>query len=191
MTDTDTAGRDTYEVRDEAVLPATTEDVWTVLSDLATWRDWWTLIRVEPLDPAAPTAVAPGLRFRIEGSRPGATSTRGWNVEVREVVPNERIELEYTDGDLVGFTAWEVAPAPDGGTRVAYVYHAVRATNDDAAATFARYGTRLHSAAMAVDALAGLRRAVAGQPLDDTWRAEVQSAVAERVGALDRSLTND
>ena len=173
-----------YKVRDETVIAASADVVWAVLSDLSTWIDWWTLIRVEPLDPPSLTTVSPGLRFRIEGSRPGATSKRGWNVEVRDVVPNERIGLEYTDGDLVGTTAWELAPDPDG-TRVAYVYYGVHATNEEAAATFAKYGTRLHSAAMAVDALAGLARAVAGEPLDDAWRAEVQAAMADRVTKLD------
>ena len=65
------------------------------------------------------------------------------------------------------------------------MYYGVHATNDAAAATFAKYGTRLHSAAMAVDALAGLARAVAGEPLDDAWRAEVQAAMATGVTKLD------
>jgi len=173
-----------YEVTDEAVIPAPIDRVWAVLSDLATWLDWWTLISVTPLDPDAATVVHPGQRFRIEGSRPGATQTRGWNVAVREVVPDERIELEYTDGDLVGRTAWELEAVPDG-TRAAYIYRGVHATVPESAATFARYGTRLHSTAMACDALAGLARAVAGEPLDDEWREEVQRKMAAGVSALD------
>jgi uncharacterized protein YndB with AHSA1/START domain len=177
-------GFGTYEVTDEAVIAAPVDAVWAVLEDLRTWRDWWTLIRVTPLDPDAPTVVYPGLRFRIEGSRPGSQQTRGWNVVVREVVPGERIELEYTDGDLVGRTAWELSPVDDG-TLVAYVYRGVHATVEESAATFAKYGTRLHSTAMACDALAGLARAVAGEPLDDEWRAEVQRRMAAGVAALD------
>lgn len=177
-------GFETYEVTDEAVIPAPVGAVWAVLSDLATWREWWTLIRVIPLDPDTSTVVHPGQRFRIEGSRPGATETRGWNVAVLDVVPNERIELEYTDGDLVGRTAWELEAVPDGA-RAAYVYRGVRATVEESASTFARYGTRLHSTAMACDALAGLARAVAGEPLDDEWRADVQRRMAEGVAALD------
>jgi uncharacterized protein YndB with AHSA1/START domain len=173
-----------YEVTDEAVIPAPLDAVWAVLSDLATWLDWWTLIRVIPLDPDAPTVAHPGQRFRIEGSRPGAAETRGWNVAVREVVPNARIELEYTDGDLVGRTAWELEAVPDG-TRAAYVYRGVNATVEESAATFAKYGTRLHSTAMACDALAGLARAVAGEPLDDEWRAEVRRRMTAGVSALD------
>jgi uncharacterized protein YndB with AHSA1/START domain len=177
-------GFENYEVTDEAVIPAPVEAVWAVLADLSTWLDWWTLIRVVPLDPDASTVAHPGLRFRIEGSRPGSAQTRGWNVAVREVVPHERIELEYTDGDLVGRTAWELESVPDG-TLTAYVYRGVHATNEDSAATFAKYGTRLHSTAMACDALAGLARAVAGEPLDDEWRAEVQRRMAAGVSALD------
>jgi len=182
--DDERPGFGNYEVTDDAVIPAPVDDVWAVLSDLATWRDWWSLIRVIPLDPDAPTAVHPGQRFRIEGSRPGSAQTRGWNVAVREVVPNERIELEYTDGDLVGRTAWEVEAVPDG-TRAAYIYRGVHATVEESAATFARYGTRLHSTAMACDALAGLARAVAGEPLDDEWRAQVQERMASGVSSLD------
>src|SRR5262249_45299272 len=136
------------------------------------------------LDPDAPTVVHPGQRFRIEGSRPGSTETRGWNVAVREVVPNERIELEYTDGDLVGRTAWELDGVPDG-TLAKYIYRGVHATVDASAATFAKYGTRLHSTAMGLDALSGLARAVAGEPLDDEWRAGVQERMARRVSSLE------
>ena len=185
MTSQDTRpGFGEYEVTDEAVIPAPVDEVWAVLADLSTWLDWWTLIRVLPLDPDQLSVAQPGTRFRIEGSRPGATQTRGWNVAVREVHPNERIELEYTDGDLVGRTAWELEAVPDG-TRAAYVYRGVHATVDESAATFAKYGTRLHSTAMACDALAGLARAVAGEPLDDEWRAEVQRRMAAGVSSLD------
>jgi uncharacterized protein YndB with AHSA1/START domain len=64
-------GFETYEVTDEAVIEAPVDAVWAVLSDLATWREWWTLIRVIPLDADAPTVVHPGQRFRIEGRTAG------------------------------------------------------------------------------------------------------------------------
>ena len=48
----------------------------------------------------------------------------------------------------------ELAPAA-GGTDVAYVYRGVRANAATTRASFARYGTRLHSLAMREDALAG------------------------------------
>lgn len=170
--------------RDDAVLAAPPEAVWAALADLATWSTWWTLIRVTPHDPSAGSALVPGTRFRVEGGRSRAASTRTWDVEVKEVVRPARIELEYIDGDLVGRAAWEVS-LEDGGTRVAFVYRGVRANSDAAAATFARYGTRLHSLAMQVDALAGLARYLAGEPLDDAWRAEVDQKMARGVAALD------
>jgi hypothetical protein len=123
------------------------------------------------------------VRFRFSGSRGGGPPTTAWTIEVRHLDPARRIDLEYVEGDLLGPVGWELEPA-DGGTSVAYVYRGVRANAPGAAATFERYGTRLHSVAMQVDALAGLTRAVTGRPLDDAWRAEVQARMADGVARL-------
>jgi len=165
--------------RDDAVIPAPAERLWDVLTDLRTWVEWWTLVDVVVL---GPTTLAPGVRFRFEGQRPGRPPV-GWTVEVVELDRPRRIELAYVDGDLIGRTAWELEPA-DGGTRAAYVYHGVHATSEGSDATFARYGTRLHSVAMQVDALSGLARFVAGEPLDEAWRAEVRARMDAGVAAL-------
>jgi uncharacterized protein YndB with AHSA1/START domain len=166
--------------RDEGMIPASTAEVFAVLSDLTTWNKWWTLVSVVP---EGATTLAPGVRFRFEGQRPGGPVT-GWTVEVLEVVPSSRIELAYVAGDLIGRSAWELEP--DGaGTRAAYVYRGVHAEAPHSAATFSRYGTRLHSVAMQVDALAGLARYVQGEPLDDAWRAEVAARMAAGVKDLD------
>ena len=172
-----------FECRDEAVIPAPIEPVWKVLTDLSTYATWWTLIRVTPLDPEGATVLTPGVRFHIAGVRPGQPATGGWNVEVTGVVPHERIDLAYTDGDLVGTVSWQLA-AVAGGTSVAYVYQGVRPTHAGSAASFERYGTGLHSVAMQVDALAGLARYVNGAPLDDQWRAAVAERMAAGVAAL-------
>jgi uncharacterized protein YndB with AHSA1/START domain len=166
--------------RDETVLPAPVERVWGVLTDLATWQAWWTLVTIVPL---GPTALAPGVRFRFEGQRAGRPPTR-WTIEVVELDPPHRIELAYTEGDLVGRAAWEVEPAA-GGARTAYVYRGVHATSEESNATFARYGTRVHNVAMHVDALAGLARYLNGEPLDDAWREEVRARMSAGVAALD------
>jgi uncharacterized protein YndB with AHSA1/START domain len=166
--------------RDEAVLPAPPARVWDVLTDLSTWQQWWNLVTVVPL---GPTRLAPGARFRFEGQRPGRPPTV-WTVEVLELDPPSRIELAYVEGDLVGRTAWELEPA-DGGTRTAYVYRGVHATSPASDATFMRYGTRLHSVAMQVDALAGLARYLLGEPLDEPWREEVHARMDAGVAALD------
>ena len=166
--------------RDGALIPAPPERVWEVLGDLATWSQWWNLVTVVPL---GPTLLAPGVRFRFEGQRAGRPPT-GWTVEVLEMDAPRCIELAYVAGDLIGRTAWELAPV-DGDTMAAYVYRGVHATSPDSGATFARYGTRLHSVAMQADALAGLARFVRGEPLDSAWRAEVRARMDAGVAALD------
>ncbi len=166
--------------RDEALIPAPAEEVWDALTDLSTWAQWWTLVNVVPL---GPTALEPGVRFRFEGQRRGRPPTV-WTVEVLELEPLRRIELAYVDGDLLGRTAWELDPV-DGGTRAAYVYKGVHATSPGSGQTFARYGTRLHSVAMHVDALDGLARFIAGEPLDDAWRSVVRERMDAGVAALE------
>ena len=166
--------------RDEAVLPAPPARVWEALTDLATWQEWWNLVTIVPL---GPTALAPGVRFTLGGQREGRPPT-GWTVEVVELDPPSRIELAYVEGDLIGRTAWELEPAGDG-TRTAYVYKGVHATSAASGDTFERYGTRVHSVAMHVDALAGLARYLNGEPLDDAWRAEVRARMSAGVAALD------
>ena len=166
--------------RDEAVIPAPPARVWDALTDLSTWAKWWTLVSVVPL---GANTLAPGVRFRFEGQRTGRPPTV-WTVEVLDMDPLRRIELAYVDGDLVGRTAWEL-DADAGGTRAAYVYRGVHATSPESGQTFVRYGTRLHSVAMQVDALDGLARYVRGDPLDAEWRATVRERMDAGVAALD------
>jgi uncharacterized protein YndB with AHSA1/START domain len=171
-----------FRCRTEAVVPAAVDAVWAALVDLEAWARWWSVVRVEPVDPDAGTMLRPGLRLRIAGNRPGGRIF-GWTIEVLEVVPNERIDLLYADGDLRGRTTWELAPAP-GGTAVSYIYHGVRPMNAEAAASWLRWGTGVHECAMRIDTLPGLTRYVCGEPLDDAWRDQVQVAMAECVAAL-------
>jgi uncharacterized protein YndB with AHSA1/START domain len=168
-----------YECRDGAVYDAPIERVFDVLLDLDTYAAWWTLVRVEP---RAAHRLAPGVEFRFEGGRPGGAPS-GWSVVVREIDAPRRIEFEYTDGDLLGRTAWELE-AIGARTRVAYVYRGVTPNAPNSAATLAKFGTRLHSVAMGVDALAGLARYLRGVPLDDAWRAKVREQMAAGVAAL-------
>ena len=171
-----------YRCRTEAVITAAVDDVWAALVDLAAWAQWWSVVRVEPVDPEAGTILRPGLRLRIVGNRPGGRIF-GWTVEVLAVIPKERIDLLYADGDLQGRTTWQLAPAP-GGTEVSYIYHGVRPMNAEAAASWLRWGTGVHECAMRIDTLPGLSRYVRGEPLDDAWRNQVQVAMAECVAAL-------
>jgi uncharacterized protein YndB with AHSA1/START domain len=168
--------------RDETFVPAPPSEVYDVLADLRTYDHWWTLMQAVPM---GDHEVRAGTRWEFRGGRPGGRSS-SWTVEVLEAVRPERIEMEYVDGDLLGRVAWELRPEGDG-TVVGYVYRGVRAAHPASAETFRRYGTRLHSVAMQADALAGLRRYVLGEQLDDQWRSDVQTQVAAGIDALGQS----
>lgn len=172
-----------YRCRDEVVVPAASEACFAVLRDLGTYARWWTLVRVEPL--AGEARLAPGVRFRLTGTRLDRTTT-SWAARVTAVRAPRRLELEYDEGELLGTTGWELAEAP-GGTRVAYVCYGVRPNAAAAAASFARYGTRLHSLAMREDGLAGLVRLLGGPggELDDAaWRVRVRARMTAGIAAL-------
>jgi len=172
-----------YACRDEALIAAPAADCFAVLADLATYARWWTLVAITPLGPSQ--QLVPGVRFRFGGARPGGAPV-SWIAEVLEVEPERRIELAYAEGDLLGRTAFELEPAR-GGTRVAYLYRGVRANSAASAASFARYGIRLHSIAMREDALAGIARLLGGPgaELDDAaWAARVRQRVEAGVAAL-------
>lgn len=180
-----------WRCRDARVIAAPIERCFATLLDLATYPRWWTLVAVTRLD-AATTRLEPGARLRFAGARPGGAPV-AWTATVRAVeapqrdpataASRARIALAYDGGSLVGDTAWELAPA-DGGTEVAYRYLGVRATEEHSRASFARFGTRLHSCAMQLDALAGLERLlVHGAVADDAWRASVGDALAAALRA--------
>jgi len=172
-----------HRTRDEALIRAPIGACFAALADLATYGRWWTLVRVTPL--GAETRLAPGVRFRFAGARPGGTGV-AWDVEVLQVAAPGRIELAYVAGELLGRTAWELTAEGDG-TRVAYVYRGVRANGPSSAASFERFGTRLHSVAMREDALAGLARFLGGRGAeldDEAWRAGGNERVAAGVRGL-------
>jgi uncharacterized protein YndB with AHSA1/START domain len=172
-----------FRCRDDVVVPAASEACFAVVRDIGTYARWWTLVRVEPM--AGGTRLGPGARFRMTGRRQDGSAT-SWVTRVTAVHAPLRLELEYDEGDLVGTTGWELTPAASG-TRVAYVYYGVRPNGAASQASFARYGTRLHSLAMREDALAGLVRLFggAGAELDDgAWRAQVRARLAAGVRML-------
>ena len=171
-----------YRCRTEVVVPASVDDVWAALVDLAEWTRWWVVVHVEPVDPDGGTVLRPGLRFRIVANRPGGP-TRSWIVEVLDVHPKDRIDLLYAEGDMYGRTSWELDVVP-GGTEVAYVYHGVRPLNAEMAASWRRWGSGSHECNMRLATLPGLARYVTGEPLDDAWREQVKSAVGECIAAL-------
>ncbi|HZR82943.1 MAG TPA: SRPBCC domain-containing protein [Candidatus Binatia bacterium] len=175
-----------YRCRDEATIAAARERCFDALLDLTTYPRWWTLVTVTAED-AATSRLAPGVRFRFAGARPGGTVVE-WTAEVLEVERPARIEIAYTGGQYVGRTAWELAALGPDATAVAYLYRSVRPLSASAVNHFARWGTRLHSVAMQEDALAGLARLLGGPgaTMDDaTWRADVHRRVAAGIRALE------
>ena len=172
-----------YRCRDEPLVPASPSRCFDALADLGTYARWWTLVAVKS---DGPTRLAPGVRPRFAGARPGGERVE-WPAEVLEAEPPARIELAYTGGEYEGRTGWEVVADGDGA-RVAYVYRGVRPVSDSARGHFARWGTRLHGVAMQEDALAGLARFFGGPgaELDDAaWAADVRRRVAAGIRALE------
>jgi uncharacterized protein YndB with AHSA1/START domain len=102
-------------LREETVVPATTEEVWGLVSDPARLPQWWPgVTRVEEATEDAWTTVLAspkGKSMRVDYSRVEAERERRlvWRQEVEES-PFERILASATT---------EVALAPEaGGTRV-------------------------------------------------------------------------
>jgi uncharacterized protein YndB with AHSA1/START domain len=172
-----------HRCRDSAVIPAPIEACFAAIADLTTYGRWWTLVSIEPL--LGGTELRFGVRFRFWGARPGGSEIT-WIAQVMDVDEPRRIELAYVSGDLLGRAAWELEPAPEG-TRVSFVYRAVRPNSPAAEANFRHFGTRLHSIGMREDAFAGLAHHVAGTrpDLDDeSWRAHVLARVAAAIRDL-------
>jgi uncharacterized protein YndB with AHSA1/START domain len=171
-----------YRCRDECRIAVPRLRCFEALIDLSTYARWWTLITVTPEGPDA--RLRPGGRFRFAGARPGGERVE-WLAEVIEIDAPARIEFAYA-GEYVGRTAWELDET-GVDTRVAYVYRDVRPNSRRSRDHFARWGTRLHSAAMREDALAGLMRFFGGpgSELDlARWRTEVRRRVATAIEAL-------
>jgi uncharacterized protein YndB with AHSA1/START domain len=144
------------KTRDEAVIAAPPDVVFDAVTDLSTYGEWWAGIITEPL--GSQTRLAPGVRFRFTGMRPDGVVAMTWVIEVESLVPEQRIDLRYVEGDLVGPVGWEFETAK-GGTRTAYVYRGVNPTNANAASGFEQHGLRIHNQAMQAT-LDGLQRFV-------------------------------
>lgn len=159
---------------DAIFVPATADAVFAVLRDAHGWNDWWTMVRFEG---APERPIRSGDRIVFDGG------VSRWTVEIGGIDPPHRIALRYVEGALVGEAEWRIV-SEAGGCRAAYVYLGVRAREDRAAATFGRFGTRLHTMVMRADALPGLVRRVTGEPTGEAWRRSVRDAVAAGREAL-------
>ena len=159
---------------DGVFVPASSERVFDSLLDIAGWNRWWETMRFDRPG-AGPLQIADRVVFEGGASR--------WIAEVTEIERPHRIAFRYAEGSLLGDTEWRVTPQP-GGCRAEYVYLGVKANDEGAAATFGRFGTELHTMVMQADALAGLVRLVAGEPLDAAWHDEVRAALKEGRASL-------
>jgi hypothetical protein len=139
-----------YVHRDECAIRAPARACYELVLAIRRYGEWWRLVACEPLGPENVLHV--GSRFRFSG---GPVS---WVVEVRELHPFWRIDLEYATGDMLGPVHWEFAEA-DRVTTVRYVYDGILPNSEYTRTSFSSgRSLRLHSAAMQNDAFAGMRR---------------------------------
>lgn len=97
---------------DEVVIPSSPEFVWRVVSDFASYPQWWPRkirVRVLIVEPAL-------LGTEVEICPPGAIPFR---CRVAEVTPGQRIRMKYFGGIIEGGGEWRLEPS-GAGTRVSY-----------------------------------------------------------------------
>ncbi|MBM4268567.1 MAG: hypothetical protein FJ144_18475 [Deltaproteobacteria bacterium] len=139
-----------YFHADDAFVAASPRRCFALVRAIRRYAEWWRRVRCEPLGTEAVLEV--GSRFRFSG---GPVS---WVIEVKDLRPHRRIDLEYAEGDMLGPVAWEFLPEGEG-TRVRYVYRGVRPNSEYTRASFeSGRSLRLHTEVMQSDAFLGLRR---------------------------------
>jgi hypothetical protein len=102
------------EIRTEAVLDATPEAVWDVLTDLGAYAEW------NPQTVEASGTVTEGERVELT-VRPGGGRERTMTATVVEADPPRRLEWVATVGGRWLFSArhtFELEPLEDGRTRL-------------------------------------------------------------------------
>lgn len=100
-------------VTKEIVVAASTERVFAALTDPAQRAVWSTTFEEKPL--AGPM----GVGSRIEAKRRGSTSGSRYEMTVTAFEPGRKPAMTLIrNGTRVGNGAFELSPAPGGGTRV-------------------------------------------------------------------------
>ena len=111
------------------VLPATVDEVWTILAAAERFADWWP--GIERIESTVRRAVAPGALWQVEGSSRASLLRRGPQLSgtllVLDAVPRRRLafqlsearieaelELETTDDDQAAATLGVEAPRFSG-----------------------------------------------------------------------------
>jgi Polyketide cyclase / dehydrase and lipid transport len=188
---------------DEALIRAPARRCFELVLAVRRYAEWWRAVRCEPLGTEGTLRV--GSRFRFSG---GPLS---WVIEVTGLAPYRRVDLRYTEGDLLGPVRWEFVEGGDA-TLVRYAYRGVQPNSAHTIESFASgRSLRLHSERMQNDAFAGMRRLLEGgydvsggdlfeaihtlgavrrfrpDPVPDALLEQVVAAAAHAASALGRS----
>ncbi|AHF06813.1 type II toxin-antitoxin system RatA family toxin [Desulfitobacterium metallireducens] len=88
------------------------EKIYEVLSDIPGYAKWWPWgVRVKKIEQSLD---------RI-GDKIEVWASGGWfRCSVNDLRPNERVEIVYYAGVVLGETYWTITPQEDGSTRVCY-----------------------------------------------------------------------
>ncbi len=99
------------------------EGIWSVVTDLSTWGEWWPAIsHVETLEPSTGAVSAARLTFSTRPPLRPFTST----VQVTDQAEPHRLEVLLADGPLRGEGTFTIAEDRDGSTACYDVSLAVR-----------------------------------------------------------------
>lgn len=84
------------------VLPATVDDVWSVLSDAERFADWWP--GIDRVESTVRRAVAPGALWQVEGPNRQSLLRRGPQLSgtllVLDVVPQRRLAFQLSEARI-------------------------------------------------------------------------------------------
>jgi len=120
---------DTYFHSDEAIIGASARRCCELILAIRRYGQWWQRVRCEPLGPEA--ALRLGSRFRL------TVGVVSWINEVTALHPWQRVDLRYTEGDLLGPVSWEFKQR-GSATLVRYVYRGVQPNSEPARAFSSR-----------------------------------------------------
>ena len=148
-----------YFHADDGVVGASPARCYELVLAARRYGEWWPQARCAVLGSEGTLRI--GSRLRLSGD--AATSV----VEVVGLAPPRRIDLRYTEGDLIGPARWEFLPDA-AGTRIRFAYRGVRPNGTAMADGFASgRALREHSQAMR-DAFAGLCRVLEAPATDSS-----------------------
>ncbi|HEY1563535.1 MAG TPA: SRPBCC family protein [Gaiellaceae bacterium] len=95
------------------MLPATVDEVWTVLADVERFADWWP--GVDRVESTVRRAVAPGALWQVEGPNRASLLVRrpqlSGTLLVLDVVPQRRLAFQLSEARLEA--RLELEPAED------------------------------------------------------------------------------